>query len=113
MRPTPQAKPRSCAGLVALIVGFLATLALPASAATVATDKADYAPGENVVITGSGGEPGETVILILHEEPQLDPDLQLTAYADENGDFRNKDFSVHVFHIAVTFTLNATGAAPG
>src|SRR5438128_11932315 len=94
MRPTPQAKPRSCARLIALIVGFLAALALPASAATVATDKADYHPGENVVITGSGWEPGETVVLILHEEPQLDPDLQLTAYADENGDFKKPDFKL-------------------
>ena len=65
MRPMPQANPRSSARLVALIVGFLASLALRASAATVATDKADYAPGENVVITGSGWEPGETVVLVL------------------------------------------------
>src|SRR5882724_8359825 len=113
MKPTPQAKPRSCARLVALIVGFLAALAVPASAATVATDKADYAPGENVVITGSGWEPGETVVLILHEDPQLDPDLQLTAYADENGDFTNTDFSVDVFDIGVTFTLSATGGSSG
>src|SRR5437667_12681398 len=113
MRPMPQANPRSSARLVALIVGFLASLALRASAATVATDKADYAPGENVVITGSGWEPGETVVLILHEEPQLDPDLQLTAYADENGDFTNTDFSVDVFDIGVTFTLTATGDASG
>src|SRR5437667_186245 len=113
MRPMPQANPRSSARLVALIVGFLAALALPAGAATVATDKADYAPGENVVITGSGWEPGETVVLILHEEPQLDPDLQLTAYADENGDFTNTDFSVDVFDIGVTFTLTATGDASG
>src|SRR5213594_4937521 len=99
MRPTPQASPRSFARLVGLVGGFLAALALPASAATVATDKLDYAPGQTVVITGSGWEPGETVVLILHEEPQLDPDLQLTAYADENGDFTNTDFSVDVFDI--------------
>src|SRR5438046_6834390 len=105
MRPTPQSNPRSSARLVALIVGFLAALALPASAATVATDKADYAPGETVVITGSGWEPGETVVLILHEEPQLDPDLQLTAFADENGDFTKPAFSFAVFIIVETFTI--------
>src|SRR6266516_2632709 len=109
----PQANPRSSARLVALIVGFLAALALPASAATVATDKADYHSGENVVITGSGWEPGETVVLILREEPQLDPDLQLTAYADANGDFTNTDFSVDIFDIGVTFTLTATGSSSG
>src|SRR5438034_1735749 len=113
MRPTPQAKSRSSACLIALIVGFLAALALPASAATVATDKADYAPGENVVITGSGWEPGETVVLILHEDPELDPDLRLTAFADANGDFTNTDFSVDVFDIGVTFTLTATGDPSG
>src|SRR6059058_5136888 len=113
MRPMPQANPRSSARLVALIVGFLAALAVPASAATVATDKADYAPGENVVITGSGWEPGETVVLILHEDPQLDPDLQLTAFANENGDFTNTDFTVDVFDIGVTFTLTATGSSSG
>src|SRR6266478_3661220 len=113
MGRTPQAPPGSLAGLLGLIAGFLATLALPARAATVATDKADYAPGENVVITGSGWEPGETVVLILHEEPELDPDLPLTALADENGDFTNADFSVDVFDIGVTFTLTATGDASG
>src|SRR5881397_1627107 len=113
MRPTPQASPRSFARIVGLVGGFLAALALPASAATVVTDKGDYSPGENVVITGSGWEPGETVVLILHEDPQLDPDLQLTAFADENGDFTNKDFSVDVFDIGVTFTLTATGGSSG
>src|SRR5882724_4735237 len=113
MRPTSQGNARSSARLVALVVGFLAALALPASAATVATDKADYAPGQTVVITGSGWEPGETVVLILHEEPQLDPDLELTAFADANGDFTNTDFSVDVFDIGVTFTLTATGLSSG
>src|SRR5262245_11964206 len=33
-----------------------------ASAATVATEYPDYAPGDRVVISGSGWEPGETVV---------------------------------------------------
>src|SRR5437762_1399037 len=33
--------------------------------ATVKTDKADYAPGTRVTITGSGWVPGETVRLVL------------------------------------------------
>src|SRR3989442_253576 len=113
MRHAPRANHGSFVRLVGLVVGLLAPLALPASAATVATDKADYAPGEAVVITGSGWEPGETVVLILHEEPQLDPDLELTAFADANGDFTNADFSVDVFDIGVTFTLTATGGSSG
>src|SRR5205823_852426 len=39
--------------------------------------------------------------------------LQLTAFADENGDFTNTDFSVDVFDIGVTFTLTATGGPSG
>ena len=113
MRRAPRANPSSLPPLVGLIAGLLATLALPASAATVATDKADYAPGETVVITGSGWEPGDTVVLVLHEDPQLDPDLQLTAVADANGDFTNSDFIVDVFDIGVTFTLTATGDPSG
>src|SRR5438093_4259914 len=113
MRPTPQASPRSFARLVGLVGGFLAALAVPASAATVATDKPDYAPGQTVTITGSGWEPGETVVLVLHEDPEIDTDLQLTAVADANGDFTNTDFAVDVFDIGVTFTLNATGVSSG
>src|SRR5437899_10000216 len=113
MRPTPQAKPRSSACLIALIVGFLAALSLPARAATVATDKADYAPGETVIITGSGWEPGETVVLVLHEDPEIDLDLQLTAVADANGDFANTDFIFDVFDMGVSFTLSAAGTSSG
>src|SRR5438876_1601119 len=113
MRPTPQASPRSFARLVGLVGGFLAALALPASAATVATDKPDYAPGQTVVITGSGWEPGETVNLVLYEDPAVDLPLQLTAVADANGDFMNADFIVDVFDLGVTFTLTATGDPSG
>src|SRR5919201_4876196 len=102
------------AGLLALAtVVILAAFSAHASAATVATDQPDYAPGQTVVITGSGWEPGETVVLVLHEDPELDPDFQLTAVADANGDFTNTDFSVDVFDIGVTFTLTATGTSSG
>src|SRR5438093_6653620 len=113
MRPTPQASPRSFARLVGLVGGFLAALAVPASAATVATDKPDYAPGQTVVITGSGWEPGETVNLVLYEDPAVELPLQLTAVADANGDFMNADFIVDVFDLGVTFTLTATGDPSG
>src|SRR5919197_1538891 len=113
MRRPPLANGSALAPLVGLVVGLLATVALPASAATVATDQPDYAPGQTVVITGSGWEPGEPVILVLHEDPELDPDLQLTAVADANGDFTNSDFIVDVFDIGVTFTLTATGDLSG
>src|SRR5919201_6032354 len=102
------------AGLLALAtVVILAAFSAHASAATVATDQPDYAPGQTVVITGSGWEPGETVVLVLHEDLALEPDLQLTAVADANGDFTNADFIVDIFDIGVTFTLTATGLSSG
>ena len=52
----------------------MSSTAAPANAATVTTQYPDYAPGETVVITGSGWEPGETVVLTLHEDPILCPD---------------------------------------
>src|SRR5881397_1596232 len=102
------------AGLLALgSVVAVAAFSARASAATVATDQPDYHPGQTVTITGSGWEPGETVDMILHEDPPLDPDLELTSVADANGDFTNKDFIVDVFDIGVTFTLTATGLSSG
>src|SRR5437879_8367562 len=51
--------------------------------------------------------------MILHEDPPLDPDLELTSVADSNGDFTNTDFTVDVFDIGVTFTLTAAGRSSG
>src|SRR5438094_190619 len=92
-------------------LGILAALAAHAGAATVATDQPDYSPGQTVVITGTGWEPGETVMLVLQEDPPIDPDLELTAVAAENGDIINTDFIVDVFDIGVSFTLTASGSS--
>ena len=35
------------------------------------TDKTDYAPGEVIIIAGSGWDPGEAVTVLLHEEPAI------------------------------------------
>src|SRR5437667_6772026 len=102
------------AGLLTLAsVVAVAAFGGDATAATVATDQPDYHVGQTVGITGSGWTPGETVVMILHEDPPLDPDLQLTSVADVNGDFTNTDFIVDVFDIGVTFTLTATGLSSG
>jgi hypothetical protein len=53
--------------------------------ATVKTDKADYAPGETLTITGSGWQPGEWVALLLKESPTFDEHPLVDVQADENG----------------------------
>src|SRR5512143_40630 len=80
-----------------------------ASAATVQTNRLDYYPGENVVISGSGWQPGEIVSLLLRETPPLDPDLTLYAQADAEGNFVNAEFYTDIHDIGVAFTLTATG----
>ena len=80
--------------------------------ATVKTDKDDYAPGQTVVITGGGWQPGETVTLLLQEDvsPAFHDDLVLTATADENGNILNTEFFPLQHDIGVRFYLTATGA---
>ena len=96
------------------VLGFLlGPVAVQASAATVATQYPDYAPGQTVVISGSGWQPGETVAIMLHEDPTMCPNRQLTAMADANGDIRDDEFVVDQHDIGVTFTVMATGLSSG
>ena len=82
--------------------------------ATITTDKTDYHPGETVVITGSGFQPGETVDFLMHVEPLTSPDTALTpSTADENGTFVNSTFVVRESDANVTLTLTATGETSG
>ncbi|MBM3205237.1 hypothetical protein FJZ41_00070 [Candidatus Shapirobacteria bacterium] len=55
--------------------------------ASLVTDKADYAPTDTVLISGSNFNPNETYTLIIssQDEPQVNFEAQVTA--DENGTF--------------------------
>ncbi|HEU5166639.1 MAG TPA: hypothetical protein VFU29_13910, partial [Chitinophagaceae bacterium] len=61
--------------------------------ATVTTDRLDYPPGDTAVITGSGFQPGETVVLLVEhndEDPLgIDPQYHQpwTVTADNAGNF--------------------------
>jgi len=92
---------------------IVAVFAAQASAATVTTDYLDYAPGEIVTITGSGWWPGETVSILLHEEPETHPDVTVSSIADADGNFTNTDFSPSETDIGRTFTVTATGLSSG
>src|SRR5215218_9779078 len=92
---------------------FAATEPGADNSASVTTDKTDYQPGETVVISGSGFAAGETVNITLKEDPANHPDTQLTATADEYGNFFNKEFSPNEEHRGVTFNMTAVGQASG
>ena len=79
--------------------------------ATLQTDADDYAPGTNVVVSGTGWQPGETVTLVLHEVGTGHPDRTYSALADESGRFVNTGFTPDQQHLGVRFYLSARGAA--
>jgi hypothetical protein len=81
--------------------------------AEVRTDLLDYAPGQTVVITGSGWQPGERVALVLTEEPPTHDPTALSAVADDTGSFTNTEFSPEEHDVGVAFTLTATGQSSG
>ncbi|SDS08715.1 MBG domain-containing protein [Gramella sp. MAR_2010_147] len=83
-----------------------------ASTATVTTDKDDYAPGEYVIITGTGWEPGERVDFTFVETPKPESCVNSHdnfAIADASGNIRYEGFLIKVNHIGVHFVLTATG----
>ena len=77
------------------------------------TDKTDYAPGETVIITGTGWLPGETVNLNVHRDNNNPPDTLYTAVADANGNIQNSEMVVQESDLGNTFLLTATGQTSG
>ncbi|HZY10562.1 MAG TPA: hypothetical protein VFF29_05350, partial [Bacteroidota bacterium] len=60
---------RFCLSFFVLGLIALCTTATAFAQATVTTDKADYSPGDTVLVTGSGWQPGESVQLVFVEDP--------------------------------------------
>jgi Bacterial Ig-like domain (group 3)/Galactose oxidase, central domain len=107
----PQAERALVAGGVNSQHEVLAASALVSSSqATVTTDKFDYPPGRTVTITGAGWQPGESVVMVLHEEPETHPDVTVSSTADPAGGFVNTDFAPATSDAGRTFTLTAVGS---
>ena len=73
---------------------------------TVQTDKADYAPGTTVVITGSCWQPGGTVQITLTESPDLHGESPITvapSVVGADGTFTNTAFAPDNNDVGVTF----------
>ncbi len=90
------------------------------SPATVTTDRSDYPVGSTVEISGTNWQPGETVLITIHEEPwpprphrSADPDPVYSAVADPQGGFLNTDFSPDATDLGRTFTVTAVGQTSG
>jgi hypothetical protein len=81
-------------------------------AQTIRTDKQDYIPGEAVVITGRGWQPGENVAVLIDEIDHR-KDTNLLLVADANGYFQNADFSIKRRHEGAKFIATATGQTSG
>ncbi|MEB2785908.1 YDG domain-containing protein, partial [Algoriphagus persicinus] len=99
-----------------LFLGNTFTVNAQSGTATVTTDKDDYAPGEYVIITGSGWEPGERVDFIFEETPKPETCVNSHdnfAIADANGDIFYDGFLIKENHIGVAFVLTATGLSSG
>jgi hypothetical protein len=81
--------------------------------AKIQADKADYLPGEVVVFSGSGWEPGESVAITIHEEPALHADRKLNVIADELGRIFDNQFVPETHEVGVIFIVKARGLSSG
>ncbi|WP_339756690.1 YDG domain-containing protein, partial [Algoriphagus aquimarinus] len=107
-------------GLLSLVflffLGNTFTVNAQGGTATVTTDKDDYAPGEYVIITGSGWEPGERVAFTFEETPKPETCVNSHdnfAIADPSGNIFYDGFLIKINHLGVAFVLTATGQNSG
>jgi hypothetical protein len=112
-RPTQPVLAPGAPTLDALVAGSTEGLAPVSGDSYVATDKSDYQPGENVVVTGGGWQPGETVVLEFVESPLVHAPDTLEAVADERGLIENSEYLLEEHDLGQSFTLNAKGQSSG
>lgn len=87
-------------------------LLLGSSPATISTDKLDYAPGRTALINGTGWQPGETVDIVMHEDPHTHTERRLSFVADNEGKIIGSYF-VEQHDSNVHFVVGAKGLTSG
>jgi hypothetical protein len=85
----------------------------PGRTAVLRTDKTHYAPGEVVILTSSGWTAGETVTLLVHEEPMIHPDRRLVLRADGAGELFDNELVAHGHEGPVAYSVAAKGESSG
>ena len=80
---------------------------------SITTDKDDYAPGDTVWFTGAGWQAGDTLDIVLEDEPATHEPHMWWVPVDGSGGFRDSTYVVDVGDLGVTFTLTATSRATG
>src|SRR5687767_1092152 len=85
---------------------------LDSSSALITTDKLDYAPGETVMISGRGFQPGEIVRLKIHEDPHTPQERGFDVTADANGNFVG-EYLVQDYDLDMKFIVGARGLTSG
>src|SRR5205823_9038096 len=81
------------------------------NAARIWTDKDDYLPGDNVILSGSGGKPNENVYLYAVDDTTEAWTYGSTVAADANGGFVvDPYFIVQLVQLGANFSVSAVGA---
>ena len=102
-----------CAALLAFAGMAMAqttdTSGSTAAAPTIQSDKADYAPGELVTLTGSGWQAGESVNIYVEDDQGKTWSRNADVTADANGNISDS-FNLPS-HFVATYSVKATGAS--
>jgi hypothetical protein len=83
----------------------------PAAAPTISSDKADYAPGELVTLTGANWAAGESVHIYVNDELGSTWSRSVDITADDTGDIVDQ-FSLPNWFVA-NYVVVATGSVSG
>ena len=78
---------------------------------SITTDKDDYMPGDTVWFTGAGWQPGDTLDIVLTDDPQTHEPHTWWVPVNETGGFRDSTYIVDTGDLGVMFTLVATSRA--
>jgi hypothetical protein len=99
-----------CAALIAVPgAAALAQDTGTSPAPTIQSDKADYAPGELVTLTGSGWQAGESVNIVVNDNVGQTWNRNVNVIADPSGNITDS-FNLPDWFVA-TYTVTATGAS--